>query len=295
MPVNANGGAAPNAGFEASLNNEQQVNQFDNSAASWGSDMMSTIMNDVFGSSGNQGAASSPDAMHTGPVSQQQNELLKMAMQIGELFAELEQLAGQDGLGGGSQGAPGSSSSGGGAQPQTPEQIYADASGNSVGDPHQNFNGNAGGNLQTGHTDNMGSQSDLIDSNNSFAGGYQVATTATTPDKNGIAYNGSATISTNDGYAQVSMGSDGKVSVWDQGQYLNLDKGQSLTLSSGATVSEDKNGAVTVDDKNGAGEMSTTLSYNGHGVDVNFTAHDVALGGYDTTLGQPKAQPQMVG
>ncbi len=158
------------------------------------------------------------------------------------------------------------------------ESKYANASGGSVGDPHLSFDGATDG--TTSRWNDMGSHQDLVDANGSFFGGYDVSTEATAVNGNGVAYNKSATISTGEYGDTVTMGQDGKITVTQNGQNTALAKGQSLQLASGAVVSEAADGSVTVSDTNSTGgKISTTLSWNGHGVDVNFTSSNTFLGG----------------
>ena len=156
------------------------------------------------------------------------------------------------------------------------ESKYGSASGSSTGDPHLSFDGGS----TDKKWDDMGSHKDLVDANSSFRGGYQVSTTSTGLNSNNVAYNKSATISTGDDRDTVTMGPGGQVMVLQDGQNLDLQKGQSIKLDSGAIVSESQDGTVTVNDNNNhGGNMSTTMKWNGQGVDVNFNSQNTYLGG----------------
>lgn len=198
---------------------------------------------------------------------------------IEQLLNIIQQLLSALGLGGlGGLGAPGGGNSWNG--PQGPETYFKNARGASLGDPHLSFNGTSGtGSNQNARFDSMTGHSDLLDSD-SFAGGYQVSTSVTQPDANGVTYNQQATIATNFGGTQVSLDKDGNASIVQNGQPLALANGQSCDLGNGQTVSRSANGSVVVTDDNGMnGFITTTLSENGNGVDVNTQANDVDLGG----------------
>ena len=206
--------------------------------------------------------------------------------------AQLQQMQGQQGQpgqAGQGAGAPGSGAGSGSTAPSagsgTPqaasnEGYYDLASGASVGDPHLSFQGGQTAGDPSGKADNMQSQSDLVDANKSFFGGFQVSTQTTAPDSRGITYNQSATVATGDNRDTVTMGQGGAVTVLDDGKAVDLQKGQSVTLSSGAHVKENEDGSVTVSDANHhGGKISTTLSWNGKGVDAHFDASNAYLGG----------------
>lgn len=167
-----------------------------------------------------------------------------------------------------------------GARPQSGQQFFSNATASSTGDPHLSFNGtNGAGNSSNAKWDSMASHQDLLDSN-SFSGGYRVSTTATAPNSSGVTYNQSATVSTRNGHDSVSLDAGGNASVSRNGQSYSIADGQSMSLGSGETVSRAQNGNLTIDDAtNNGGSISTTLSENGHGVDVNVQADNVDLGG----------------
>lgn len=202
---------------------------------------------------------------------------------IQQLLNIIQQLLSALGLGGlGGLGGGGNSWNG----PQGPETYFQDASGASVGDPHLSFNGTSGtGGNQSSHFDSMTGHSDLLDSD-SFAGGYQISTGVTQPGANGVTYNQQATITTNFGGTQVSLDNNGNATLTQNGQMLSLADGQSYDLGNGETVARNANGSVVVTDNNGmGGTITTTLSRNGQGVDVNAQASNVDLGG--DLLNQP--------
>lgn len=167
------------------------------------------------------------------------------------------------------------------------ETLFQNASGASVGDPHLSFDGTdaTGANQQT-HFDSMTGHDDLLDSD-SFAGGYQLSTAATQPAANGVTYNQRATISTAYGGTQVSLDNGGNATIVRNGQTTSLADGQSICLGDGETVTRAANGSVVVTDDNGlGGNITTTLSVNGQGVDIHTQASDVDLGG--DLLNQPQ-------
>lgn len=201
---------------------------------------------------------------------------------IQQLLSIIQQLLSALGLGGLGGLGGGNSWSG----PQGPQTYFQNANGASAGDPHLSFNGTSGtGSNQNTHFDSMTGHSDLLDSD-SFAGGYQISTSVTQPGANGVTYNQQATITTNFGGAQVSLDKDGNAAIVQNGQSLSLADGQSYDLGNGETVTRNSNGSVVVTDNNGMnGSITTTLSSNGQGVDVNTQANNVDLGG--DLLNQP--------
>jgi hypothetical protein len=170
---------------------------------------------------------------------------------------------------------PGSSSSpgtGAGGCPQYGgEQYYTSATGASQGDPHLSFNGNT--------WDNMQSQPNLLQSN-SFQGGYQISTQVTQPSSRGISYNQSATIALNGGATTVSLNNQGQPSIAEYGQNVPISPGQTVQLGNGENVTCNNNGSLTVLAQNGqGGQISTTLTQSGQGVNVKVDAQNVDLGG----------------
>lgn len=204
---------------------------------------------------------------------------------IQQLLNIIQQLLSAMGLG--SLGGFGAGNSWGG--PQGNEQYFQSANGSSAGDPHLSFNGTtSGGTSDSTKFDSMTGHNDLLDSD-SFAGGYQISTSVTQPAANGVTYNQQATISTNFGNAQVSLDNNGNASVLLNGQTISLANGQSYDLGNGEVVTRNANGSVAVTDNNGmGGSITTTLSRNGQGVDVNTQASNVDLGG--DLLNQPPGQ-----
>lgn len=167
------------------------------------------------------------------------------------------------------------------------EQYFQTASGSSLGDPHLAFSGttSSGANRQS-RFDSMSGHSDLLDSD-SFAGGYQIATSVTQPGANGVTYNQQAVVSTNFGNTQISLDRSGNATISQDGQTMSIAAGQSVLLGGGETVTRNSNGSLVIADENGAGGcITTTLSENGHGVDVRAQANNVELGG--DILNQPQ-------
>jgi hypothetical protein len=151
------------------------------------------------------------------------------------------------------------------------ERYFQNANGSSEGDPHLSFDGQ--------HWNAMGSQPDLLNSD-SFAGGFQISTKATTPNQNGVTWNRSATISLNNGATTVEMNDKGDPEITSYGQQISIARGQTLQLGDGESVTYEQNGALRVCAQNGmGGRIDTTLTQQGSGVNVDVTAHDVDLGG----------------
>ncbi len=151
------------------------------------------------------------------------------------------------------------------------EQYFQNANGGSVGDPHLSFNG------QT--WDNMGSQPDLLHSD-SLPGGYQLSTQATPPNAHGVTYNQSATVTTNNGGTSVTMDKGGNVTVSQFGNAFAMQPGESVDLGSGEFVARNTDGSLQITCNNGGGgNIITTMTSNGSGVNVNTTANNVDLGG----------------
>jgi hypothetical protein len=173
--------------------------------------------------------------------------------------------------------------------PQQGQQYFGNATASSTGDPHLAFNGtSATGSNSNAKWDSMASHQNLLDSN-SFAGGYRVSTTATAPNSSGVTYNQSASVSTNGGRDSVTLGVNGSATISRNGHSSAIADGQSFSLGNGETVSRAQNGSLTIDDTNSnGGSISTTLSENGNGVDVNVQANNVDLGG--DLAGGPNAQ-----
>jgi hypothetical protein len=69
-----------------------------------------------------------------------------------------------------------------------------------------------------------------------------------------------------------------------------LQPGQTFDLGNGEIATRNADGSVTVTCTNGSGgEIATTLSGNGNGVDVNVSASNVDLGGTLVRGGEPQA------
>jgi hypothetical protein len=178
--------------------------------------------------------------------------------------------------------APAQGAAPGSPQPNGPGQtFYANATANSVGDPHETFCGTTGAGTPIDQKWNsMIAHPNLLDSN-SFAGGYRVSTTVTQPNANGITQNASATVTTGAGADSVTMRADGSYAVTSNGQSLTLPVGQPQPLANGETVTLNADKSLTITDTSATGgSITTTLKANGTGgVDVTNNAKDVDLGG----------------
>jgi hypothetical protein len=158
-----------------------------------------------------------------------------------------------------------------GCPPYGGEQFFSSATGGSNGDPHLSFNGNT--------WDNMTSQPDLLNSD-SIPGGFQVSTSVTPPNARGVTWNQSATVSMNNGQTTVSLNNAGQPEIQTFGQNVQIADGQTVSLGNGASVTRNQNGSLTVLAQNGyGGQISTTLTASGHGVNVDANASNVDLGG----------------
>lgn len=160
---------------------------------------------------------------------------------------------------------------GGACTPYGNEQFFQNATGASDGDPHLSFNG--------ARWNNMASQPDLL-SSNSFAGGFRISTDVTPVDPKGVTWNQSAAVSMNNGATTIGLNNQGQPTIVNDGQSLSIARGQTLQLGNGESVTCEQNGSLRVCAQNGVGgRIDTTLTAQGHGVNVDVTAHDVDLGG----------------
>ena len=177
-------------------------------------------------------------------------------------------------------------------QSQQPENYFSSATGSSTGDPHDAFDGTTGGGANvTDKWDSMQGHGDLLDSN-SFRGGYQVSTTTTTPNAKGVTYNSSATVATDNGNTSVTMNKDGSYAVTENGRNVALAQGQATQIGRGEFVTLNADKSLTVTDTNHeGGAVTTTLSNNGNGVDVNASGSNVDLGGYLVNKTESTADP----
>jgi hypothetical protein len=198
------------------------------------------------------------------------NLISGLFQQLGSMFANS-----QPGNGTPQPGTPAS------PQPAGSETYFANSTSSSTGDPHLAFDGTTGaGATVSDKWNSMSGHGNLL-SSDSFNGGYRVSTQTTAPNSAGIAYNGSATVTTDAGAAAVTMNKDGSYSVTQNGQDVSLTQGQATSLGNGETVTLNTDGSLTVADANGSGgTLSTTLTSHGSYVDVSNAAHDVDLGGY---------------
>lgn len=204
-----------------------------------------------------------PNTVQSGPLTNPFGSMLGQIMQM------LQSLLGALGIGGFGGGFGGFPNAGGIAEGN--EQFYGNANGGSQGDPHLSFNGNT--------WSNMTSQPDLLESN-SIPGGFQLSTQVTAPNAQGVTYNQSATIALNGGATTISMNNAGQPSITEYGQQLSVAPGQSLALGNGTSVTWNANGSLSVLAQNGyGGQISTTLTPAGEGVNVAVSAQNVDLGG----------------
>jgi hypothetical protein len=178
------------------------------------------------------------------------------------------------------------------SQTQQPENYFTSASASSTGDPHDAFNGtSASGANVNDKWDSMQSHGDLLNSN-SFFGGYQVSTTTTAPNAQGITYNSSATVTTNGGNTSVTMNQGGSYTVTENGQNVTLTQGQATQIGRGESVTLNADNSLTITDTNHqGGTLTTTLSNNGNGIDVNASGSNVDLGGYLVNKTENAANP----
>lgn len=179
------------------------------------------------------------------------------------------------------------SGAGGNSQTGSGQTLFSSANGSSTGDPHLAFSGtDATGHTAASHFDSMTGHDDLLDSD-SFAGGYRLSTDVTQPNQNGVTYNDSAAITTQDGQTSVRLDRSGRASYSVAGKSYDIANGQSVDLGAGETLARGTDGALTITDDNGqGGRITTTLRDAGAGVDVSATAQNVDLGG-DLVASQP--------
>jgi hypothetical protein len=177
-------------------------------------------------------------------------------------------------------------------QTQQPENYFTSATGSSTGDPHDAFDGTTGSGANVSDKwDSMQGHGDLL-SSNSFCGGYQVSTTTTAPNAQGVTYNSSATVTTDGGNTSVTMNQGGSYVVTENGQNVTLTQGQATTIGHGESVTLNADNSLTITDTNHRGAtVTTTLSNNGHGVDVSASGSNVDLGGYLVNKTENAADP----
>jgi hypothetical protein len=191
-----------------------------------------------------------------------------------QLMQMLQSILGYQGgapYGGGPYGAPYGGCPPSGCSPYGGEQFFSSAGGASVGDPHLSFNGS--------HWNSMVSQPNLLNSD-SIPGGFQISTQVTSPNSQGVTYNQNASITLNNGQTTISMNNAGQASIDSFGQTVPLAAGQTAQLGNGASVTCNQNGSLTVVAENGyGGEITSTLTPRGEGVNVVVNAQNVDLGG----------------
>ena len=155
--------------------------------------------------------------------------------------------------------------------PDGNERYFRNATASSDGDPHLSFNGE--------HWDNMKSHPNLLHSD-SIAGGYRVSTQVTPANGKGATWNQTASVALNGGATTVSLNNKGEAEITSNGHNLSIARGQTLQLGNGESVSCEQNGSLCITAENGSGgRITTTLSAQGRGVDVDVSAQNVDLGG----------------
>jgi hypothetical protein len=197
-----------------------------------------------------------------------------LLQQLGSYLAQLTGANGGSGSGNGYGGYGGSAGA---------TQYAQNATLSSTGDPHLAETGTiaSGGTTSNvnAHFESMTSHADLV-STGDVRGGYQVSTTVTAPNANGVTFNQSATVTTAGGNDAVTMTNAGDVSITQFGRTTTLAPGASMQLTNGATVSRAADGSLTIAEANGnGGSISTVLRQNGPGVDVTTTAAGLRVGG----------------
>ncbi|HLY03511.1 MAG TPA: hypothetical protein VKR56_13585 [Candidatus Cybelea sp.] len=232
----------------------------------------------------NDGAAASPygEASYNNPSLQGLfGPLMGMLAQLMTMLQSMMGYGGCTSPYGGNGGCGSPYAGNGSCAPRNGEHFFQNASGSSDGDPHLSFNG--------AKWNNMASQPDLLNSR-SFQGGYRVSTQVTPPNGKGVTWNQSATVSLNHGATTITMNNNGEPSITSYGQPLSIARGQTLELGDGESVKCEQDGALRVTAQNArGGQISTTLSVRGKGVDVDVTAHDVDLAG--ALVNGDEAQP----
>jgi hypothetical protein len=204
---------------------------------------------------------------------------------LASLMQQLMQML-QSVLGYQSGGAPYGSCPPYGGSPYGGEQYFPNAGGASFGDPHLCFNGN--------HWNSMVSQPDLLNSD-SIPGGFQISTQVTSPNAQGVTFNQNASIALNNGQTTVAMNNAGQATIESFGQTIPLAAGQTAQLGNGASVTCNQNGSLTVVAQNGyGGEITSTLTPQGEGVNVAVSAQNVDLGGALVNGNQAPTGPGLI-
>lgn len=166
-----------------------------------------------------------------------------------------------------------------GQQQAAPQQYFTNAAASSAGDPHLAFEGTNGAGSAQRRFDSMTSHADLLHSS-SFAGGFGISTEVTQPQANGVTYNREAAITTNFGRTAIALDNAGNATIRDNGETKTIETGASYDLGNGESVSRLQDGSLTIVERNAlGGSITTRLTQNGAGVDVNVQAQNVDLGG----------------
>jgi hypothetical protein len=155
---------------------------------------------------------------------------------------------------------------------------FGSATISSTGDPHVAIDGSLNGSNVSLKYDNMQSDPNFVRSD-SFTGGYAVATQTTAPGANGVTFNQCATVTTNFGQTRVSFDKDGNAAILQNGNAIAIGAGQTVDLGSGESVTDNGNSLVVNDTNGYGGNITTTMTQNGNGVDVSVNAQNVNLGG----------------
>jgi hypothetical protein len=169
-----------------------------------------------------------------------------------------------------------------GVNPGQNQTEFTNFQASSVGDPHDSFSGaGSSGQAVSSHWDSMQSHHDLLDSS-SFADGFRVSSSVTSPQSNGTTMNGTVDIHTNNGRDDIRYSANGNVGVEQDGSWETLAAGSSLVLGDGTKVVDNAQNQLTVSKSNSSGgSISTTLTSNGQGgVDMQASGQNVQVGGY---------------
>ncbi|HEY4442111.1 MAG TPA: hypothetical protein VGN14_16755, partial [Candidatus Elarobacter sp.] len=114
----------------------------------------------------------------------------------------------------------------------------------------------------------------------SVDGGYAVSTVVTPINQYGVAYNDTATVTTNDGKDSVTLDRGGHLTIVSDGTTLAQPESTApIALAGGAVVTIDASGNATVTATGAHGTVATVLVATGSGVDVHGSVAGFAIGG----------------
>ena len=114
----------------------------------------------------------------------------------------------------------------------------------------------------------------------SIAGGYRISTQVTPANGKGATWNQTASVALNGGATTVSLNNKGEAEITSNGHNLSIARGETLQLGNGESVTCEQNGSLRITAENGSGgRITTTLSAQGRGVDLDVSAQNVDLGG----------------